>query len=230
MPVGGDFIEVAVDPAERRRTRPQERLDQFRQMVRIPDVILIEQGNEIARRVYRAEIAGRGLAAVGLAQQRDRIFRSEPANNLRTVIGRAIVDDDDLIGRKRLPHDAAQSSLDIRRTIIQGNDRRYSGVPIRNSAVPTIQPERGIRVVPCGGKVVFDQEDAHRGILLLPAIAMVSGSHEFRHRHSPYSRLYHGNERNKEEFLLNYWTSNKGSTRTRYSKICPDQTEFKYPR
>jgi hypothetical protein len=82
-----DFVEIAVHPAEFTLGIQQERPDQLLQVIGIPDVVLVEQGDEIAGGMGHAVVACGGLAAICLVQDPDRIACREFLDESRATIG-----------------------------------------------------------------------------------------------------------------------------------------------
>ena len=65
-------------------------------MIGVPNVILIEQRDQIAAGIRGAMVTSGRLTAIFFAQQSDRMRVGEPLNNRCTVIGRSVVDNDDI--------------------------------------------------------------------------------------------------------------------------------------
>ena len=68
------------------------------ELLRVPDVVLVQERQQLARRRLDPGVARRGHAPVLLPQERDRVARRD----LRAAVGRAVVDHDDLDGVVRL--------------------------------------------------------------------------------------------------------------------------------
>ncbi len=76
---------------------PIELLDQRRQQVRLPDVVVVEEDDELGRRISGGEtpVAGTGNATVLPGDQADAVVDTFPHNVERAISG-AIVEDEQL--------------------------------------------------------------------------------------------------------------------------------------
>ncbi len=80
------------------------------QFVRLPVVVGVEKGDQVAARFFEAAVAGAGGAAVRLANQPHPL--PERGEGGRHVVGAAVVDDDDLIGGGRLGQQTGERPAD----------------------------------------------------------------------------------------------------------------------
>jgi hypothetical protein len=88
---------------------------------RIPNIVLVKQRDEVSLRVGNASVARRRLATVRLAEY-CRPIPHDPSSNLGAPISGPVIDDDDRVGRSRLPEDAPKSLLDECRPIVERDD------------------------------------------------------------------------------------------------------------
>jgi hypothetical protein len=63
------FVRVAVNPSQRARLRLQKRNHHFRQMIRVPHIILVQQGYKISRGMLDAQIPRRRLPTIRLLDE-----------------------------------------------------------------------------------------------------------------------------------------------------------------
>ena len=120
-----DFIEVAVGPAQRNRLPGGEGPREDLQVMRVPDVVLIQKRDQVARGMRHAQIPSRGLTAVRLAEQLDRVALAELLDNRHAVIGGTVIDHDHFVRRQGLADNAGEGLPQKPRSIIQRNDRGY---------------------------------------------------------------------------------------------------------
>ena len=88
--VAVDGVEAALDLGDARPVA----LDDALGARRIEHVVGVEQDDELAGAVLEAEIESRGLAAILLAERRDA--SGVAVNDGGRIVGRAVIDDDDL--------------------------------------------------------------------------------------------------------------------------------------
>ena len=127
-----DVVEVAVHPAEPQTPVLVHRGQQVLDVGRVPDVVLIDERDPVALRHPDREVACRGLAAVRRrADDADeRVLGGEPLGDRPALIGRPVVDHDELIRQDGLLDDAAQGLLDPGLAVVDGHDAD-DGRPIR---------------------------------------------------------------------------------------------------
>jgi hypothetical protein len=95
--------------------------DQCLEVLRVVTIVCVEKGYPLARRVCDAGVASRGYPRVRLAEQADPGI-VEPTDLLRTVVGRAVVDHDQLPGAAGLGQHGLDRVGDVRRLVVERND------------------------------------------------------------------------------------------------------------
>ncbi len=65
-----------------------------------------------------------GLAAVGFSEKPDGMVLGELFHDRRTVVGGAVIDDNNLVGPRGLSKDAVESLLDELLPVVERNNRR----------------------------------------------------------------------------------------------------------
>src|SRR5438876_10376521 len=96
------------------------RRDLAGKLLGLPDIVAVEEGQQLPSGLPDGRIAGSRYALVDLSDVNKTI--SIGRNTFRCVVGRAVVHDDYLVGRPGLGEDAVERGPDIRGLVVGRDD------------------------------------------------------------------------------------------------------------
>jgi hypothetical protein len=125
LAAGIDMVEIAIHQREAPSYRCPvlKGASQSCEMIRVPNVVLIQEGNVAAPASIDRHIARRGLASVRLRYQGYGTGYCEFAHNIHAIVCRSIIHDDDFIWRTGLRKYAFEGFPDKRFAIEEWNYR-----------------------------------------------------------------------------------------------------------
>ncbi len=124
LTVGIDLIEVAVGPHDARIV--SERLTQDAEVLGVPEVVLVQEGDELAGRDSDSSVPGRGLAGVGLVHDPDRERCGEPVEKVEVLVVGTVDDDHQLFWWLGLADDALDRAAQVPPTAIDRDDHAHT--------------------------------------------------------------------------------------------------------
>src|SRR5262249_30412102 len=95
-------------------------------MMRVPDVVVVEEREIGTRRDGRGQVARGGLQTILLMEHVLREWYLHDLHQLARAVGRSVVDQEDLDGLQRLPDHAADRLVQILLAVVDGHDHRHS--------------------------------------------------------------------------------------------------------
>ncbi len=99
-----------------------QRLDLPGELVRWPEVVVVQKRNELTASLGHAAVAGGRLPGVGLFEVPDAAGLGQREQAGGGVVGRAVVDDDHLVVGERLREDGAERFQHVGRVPVRRDD------------------------------------------------------------------------------------------------------------